>query len=148
MVWDCRSKHHDPIQTLGDAKDSVTYRVALLSFFCTCVLCSRMCSRAFKTNRVSLTSRSCHQIRAVDVTDTEILTGSVDGCVRLYDIRAGRMRLDFLKDPVTSVSFSHDRECILASTLNSTIRLVLPPSLPPTASLVTLTFRGSSKASP
>lgn len=36
----------------------------------------------------------------------------------------GRLREDFLRDPVTSVSFSHDHNCLLVSTLNSTIRLL------------------------
>lgn len=59
-----------------------------------------------------------------DVTGHEILTGSVDGRARRYDIRAGRLSTDYLGEPVTSVSFSHDRNCILASTLDSTIRFV------------------------
>ena len=41
-----------------------------------------------------------------------------------YDLRMGKMREDFLRDPVTSVSFSHDHNCLLVSTLNSTIRLL------------------------
>eukprot|EP00041_Stephanoeca_diplocostata_P014037 m.252086 g.252086 ORF g.252086 m.252086 type:complete len:340 (-) comp19551_c1_seq2:35-1054(-) len=63
-------------------------------------------------------------IPTMDVVDAMILTGSVDGHVRLYDIRMGAMREDYMKDPVTSVQFSHDRNCILASTLNSTVRLL------------------------
>lgn len=63
-------------------------------------------------------------VPTIDVSDHEILAGSVDGSVRTYDMRAGMMHADFLKDPVTSVSFSHDRNCILAATLNSTIRLL------------------------
>jgi len=57
-----------------------------------------------------------------DTTTHEVLTGSVDGRVRRYDIRAGRLATDYLGEPVTSVCFSHDRNCILASTLDSTIR--------------------------
>jgi mitogen-activated protein kinase organizer 1 len=34
------------------------------------------------------------------------------------------MQADYLKDPVTSASFSHDANCVLAATLNSTIRLL------------------------
>mmetsp|Transcript_9467 Transcript_9467/g.24420 ORF Transcript_9467/g.24420 Transcript_9467/m.24420 type:complete len:333 (-) Transcript_9467:99-1097(-) len=63
-------------------------------------------------------------ITSLDVGGAAILTGSVDGHVRLYDLRMGKMREDLLKDPVTSVSFSHDQNCLLASTLNSTIRLL------------------------
>ena len=49
---------------------------------------------------------------------------SVDGSVRTYDIRMGNMQADYLQDPVTSACFSHDKQCILAATLNSTIRLL------------------------
>eukprot|EP00040_Diaphanoeca_grandis_P031608 m.189427 g.189427 ORF g.189427 m.189427 type:complete len:324 (+) comp32372_c9_seq1:266-1237(+) len=63
-------------------------------------------------------------VTSIDVSDWQVLSGSVDGEVRCYDIRMGAMNSDYLKDPVTSVSFSHDKNCILASTLNSTIRLL------------------------
>eukprot|EP00039_Didymoeca_costata_P032081 m.36750 g.36750 ORF g.36750 m.36750 type:complete len:305 (+) comp9181_c0_seq1:82-996(+) len=83
--WDTRSKNHEPIMTLGEAKDS---------------------------------------IQAIDVTDYEIMTASVDGMVRIYDLRVGVLRGDYLKDPVTSACLSHDNNCILAATLNNTIRLL------------------------
>jgi len=63
-------------------------------------------------------------VTSIDVSEWQVVSGSVDGEVRSYDIRMGAMNSDFLKDPVTSVSFSHDKNCILASTLNSTIRLL------------------------
>ena len=83
--WDMRSNSHEPVQTMEEAKDSVT---------------------------------------SIDVADVAIVSGSVDGSVRVYDVRMGKMKEDYLKDPVTSVSFSHDHNCVLASTLNSTIRLL------------------------
>src|SRR5206468_573370 len=36
--------------------------------------------------------------------------------------RMGRMRSDCIGEPVTSVSMSHDNNCILASSLDGTIR--------------------------
>eukprot|EP00045_Choanoeca_perplexa_P014573 m.172598 g.172598 ORF g.172598 m.172598 type:complete len:308 (-) comp16722_c0_seq1:2600-3523(-) len=58
------------------------------------------------------------------LSDHEILTGSVDGFVRCYDLRVGQMRQDNMGEPVTSVSFSHDNNCLLVSTLDNHIRLL------------------------
>ena len=62
-------------------------------------------------------------IESVCVVDHEILTGSVDGCIRKYDIRLGSLVVDTVGYPVTSAAFSHDNNCILSSSLDSTIRL-------------------------
>ncbi|CAI8047078.1 WD repeat domain-containing protein 83 [Geodia barretti] len=84
-AWDCRSRSYDPIQVLGDAKDSVT---------------------------------------SVQLAPSEILTGSVDGSVRRYDLRFGKLHCDTIANPVTCVSFSRDGNCILASCLDNTLRLM------------------------
>ena len=54
----------------------------------------------------------------------EIWAGSVDGCVRCFDLRAGRVRTDVLVDPVTSIAVSGDGECLLAMCLGGKLRLV------------------------
>lgn len=56
-IWDLKSRSFSPIQTLSEAKDSVT---------------------------------------SIFVSPTEIIAASVDGCIRAYDIRAGRLRTDHL----------------------------------------------------
>jgi len=63
-------------------------------------------------------------VLCVCVAGNEIVTGSVDGTVRYYDIRQGRMTMDDLLQPIGSVSFSNDAQCILVSTLDSSIRLL------------------------
>jgi hypothetical protein len=63
-------------------------------------------------------------VPSIEVREHEILTGSVDGHVRCYDIRMGRLRVDFIGEPVTCVSFSRDGKCVLASSLDNTIRLL------------------------
>jgi len=63
-------------------------------------------------------------VTSVFISQYEILTSSVDGSVRNYDIRAGRLRTDHLGQPVTSMTLSNDRNCILCSCLDSTIRLL------------------------
>lgn len=49
---------------------------------------------------------------------------SVDGKVRNYDVRMGQLRVDCIGQPVTCVSFTKDAQCVLASTLDDTIRLL------------------------
>lgn len=58
-LWDLKSQQSRPIQTLDEAKDSVT-----------CMLIA---------------------------SDTYIMTGSVDGHVRTYDLRAGQLTSDFFE---------------------------------------------------
>jgi mitogen-activated protein kinase organizer 1 len=52
-------------------------------------------------------------VSSLHISDFEIIAGSVDGCVRTYDIRAGKLKTDTLGQPVTSVSLSNDSNCIL-----------------------------------
>lgn len=63
-------------------------------------------------------------VPSLSVSQREILSGSVDGKVRNYDIRMGQLRVDCIGQPVTSVSFTKDGQCVLASTLDDTIRLM------------------------
>jgi mitogen-activated protein kinase organizer 1 len=84
-VWDVKARTFDPVQTMDDARDSVT---------------------------------------SVFISSYEIITGSVDGCVRTYDIRAGELRTDHIGQPVTCVSLSHDENILLVSSLDGVIRLL------------------------
>lgn len=68
------------------------------------------------TDSVMTLSISCNSV--------EILTGSMDGCLRRYDIRNGQVSVDSLQDPVSRASFSGDGNCILCSTLASKIYLL------------------------
>ncbi|XP_072396822.1 WD repeat domain-containing protein 83 [Diabrotica undecimpunctata] len=62
-------------------------------------------------------------VTSVQVTDHEILAGSVDCSFRRYDLRNGRLDADFVGAPVVSVSFTHDGQCILAGSADNTVRL-------------------------
>lgn len=53
-----------------------------------------------------------------------IASGSYDGHVRVYDVRAGKTTVDMLAHPVTSVRCSADGNAVLASTLDSYIRML------------------------
>lgn len=63
-------------------------------------------------------------ITSVQVSDYEILTGSVDCSIRRYDMRNGCVESDFLGSAITSVAFSHDGQCLLASSTDSVLRLL------------------------
>jgi mitogen-activated protein kinase organizer 1 len=54
----------------------------------------------------------------------EVVAGSVDGRVRYYDIRMGKMDTDVLGAPVTSLASMKDGEAVLVSTLDGRVRLV------------------------
>lgn len=53
-----------------------------------------------------------------------IASGSYDGHVRVYDVRTGKTTVDMLAHPVTSVRCSADGNALLASTLDSYIRML------------------------
>lgn len=101
-IWDARARNnHQPIQILRDATDSVS-----------CVLVGR---------------------------DNQALirTGSVDGIVRTYDVRKGILTSDAMghsqigtmssappASPITSMTMTHDGQCVVVNCLDGTIRLV------------------------
>ncbi|CAK1592383.1 unnamed protein product [Parnassius mnemosyne] len=62
-------------------------------------------------------------ITAVQVTNHEILTCSVDCHMRLYDIRVGKMTSDYIGQIVTFGSITHDGQCFVLSCADSTVKL-------------------------
>eukprot|EP00879_Flechtneria_rotunda_P024816 GHRR01026334.1.p1 GENE.GHRR01026334.1~~GHRR01026334.1.p1 ORF type:complete len:291 (+),score=65.69 GHRR01026334.1:131-1003(+) len=81
-----------------------------------------------------LKSRSIDALQTVrvfkdDVTSVlavghNIIACSVDGTVRRFDIRIGRMYIDTLHHPVVSLATTHDGLCALAACLDSCVRLL------------------------
>jgi mitogen-activated protein kinase organizer 1 len=81
-------------------------------------------------------------VSCLAVVGTEIYAGSVDGRVRIYDIRMGRVNVDVIgrksrlliqlleysnrivSDPVTSVTPTRRNDAYLVSTLDSALRLI------------------------
>mmetsp|Transcript_14765 Transcript_14765/g.39830 ORF Transcript_14765/g.39830 Transcript_14765/m.39830 type:complete len:322 (-) Transcript_14765:356-1321(-) len=63
-------------------------------------------------------------VTSVVVRNAEIIACSVDGSVRRFDMRMGRMYVDELYQPVTCCAVSHDGQCVLAACLDSTLRLL------------------------
>ncbi|KAI5450846.1 hypothetical protein NCC49_002587 [Naganishia albida] len=92
MLWDMRAQARLPIQTLQDARDSIT--------------------------SISIPPSSAG--------GAEIVTGCVDGVVRSYDVRMGKLVSDTVGAPVTSVIVSptSPKDSVLVASLDSTIRLM------------------------
>lgn len=63
-------------------------------------------------------------IQTLCVGSTYIMSGSVDGHIRTYDLRMGEVRADYLGHPVTSIVPTQDSQTVLAMTLDSHIRLM------------------------
>lgn len=63
-------------------------------------------------------------VSSLSLTRTEIIVSSVDGCVRVYDIRAGRMHADNVcPEGVVSITTSYDQRCMLSTCLDSSLCL-------------------------
>lgn len=54
----------------------------------------------------------------------EIITGSVDGFLRCYDLRMGQVHADCVGAPITSVQQTADAAAVLVSSLDGKIRLM------------------------
>lgn len=63
-------------------------------------------------------------ISAVVVRGTEIIAGSVDGRVRSYDVRMGRMVCDVIGASVGSLCLARDGKSVLVGSLDSRVRLM------------------------
>ncbi|KAI7833789.1 WD40-repeat-containing domain protein [Kickxella alabastrina] len=65
-------------------------------------------------------------ISSVLLTSTEIISGSIDGSVRTYDMRVGKAVTDSLDQPVVSVRVSQtkDSQSLIVGCMDSTVQLV------------------------
>jgi mitogen-activated protein kinase organizer 1 len=61
---------------------------------------------------------------AVPLNGYEVVTGSVDGRVRSYDMRMGKITQDVIAGSVTSLAVSRDAKTMLVGALDSQIRLI------------------------
>uniref|UniRef100_A0A8C6U9J9 WD repeat domain-containing protein 83 n=1 Tax=Neogobius melanostomus TaxID=47308 RepID=A0A8C6U9J9_9GOBI len=80
--------------------------------------------RSRRNEPIQILDEARDGISSLKVAQHELLTGSVDGRVRRYDLRMGQLHVDFLSSPITCVCFSADGQCTLSSSLDSTLRLL------------------------
>lgn len=81
--------------------------------------------RAQNNNRDPMESLegSTDSVTALAKTSNAIVTASVDGAVRIYDLRKGCMQTDFISpDPITSLTISADERLYLISCLETPSR--------------------------
>lgn len=69
-------------------------------------------------------SGNTDSVSSVTLSAHEIVAGSIDGHVCTYDLRTGRVSRDALGPPIGHVALSTDQNCILAASLDSTVRLL------------------------
>ncbi|KAL2928454.1 WD repeat domain-containing protein 83 [Bienertia sinuspersici] len=80
--------------------------------------------RSHNSEPIQIIENFQDSVMSVCLTNTGIIAGSVDGTVRTFDIRNGRELSDNLGQPVNCISLSNDGNCLLASCLDSTLRLL------------------------
>lgn len=69
-------------------------------------------------------SEARDSVSSVRVVEHEVHAGSIDGRVRVYDIRMGQVFVDVIGHSVTSLAVTRQNDSMLVSSLDSTIRLV------------------------
>lgn len=57
-------------------------------------------------------------------SDREIITGSLDKCLRTYDVRKGRLVVDTLTQPIGNICISQSNLCLLITCLRGSVVLV------------------------
>jgi mitogen-activated protein kinase organizer 1 len=62
-------------------------------------------------------------VSSIACTPSQIIAGSVDGCLRVFDLRAGYMHCDTLQDSITHVSLTADSRCVVSSCIGSVAQL-------------------------
>ncbi|KAI4163660.1 MAG: hypothetical protein LQ342_002694 [Letrouitia transgressa] len=76
------------------------------------------------TKPIQTLEDSTDSVTSLVVSGHEVVTGSVDGRLRVYDLRKGVVSVDVIDQPITSVQQTRDGSAVLVSSLDSTIRLM------------------------
>jgi len=87
--------------------------------------------RANSRDPVQVLTDAGDSVTSVVATPSTIHTASVDGKLRTYDLRAGQLREDSVRDPITALRLTNDGQCALCTCLGNralglpgTVRLV------------------------
>lgn len=75
-------------------------------------------------NPIMVFEEAGDSVSAVLVREEEVITGSVDGVVRSYDVRMGLCTEDTMPAAVTSLQITGDGQALLVGSLDSKIRLI------------------------
>ena len=86
------------------------------------VQCFDIRSRALEPIQTMKEAKDC--ITGLIVTEHKIISSSLDGCIRHYDLRAGELTCDKIGESITAMSMTSDEQCILAACQDGVIRLI------------------------
>jgi mitogen-activated protein kinase organizer 1 len=130
FVWDvatsqrtARYARHDGVLNaiqFGGQSDALL----LTASYDKCVRMFDLRSRASSPVQVLRGAKDSISDLAVPLRKAQIVVCSIDGTVRVYDVRQGELSVDDLCAPVSSICVSHDGECVLASCLDECLRLL------------------------
>lgn len=84
--------------------------------------CFDIRTRALEPIQTMKEAKDC--ITALIVTEHKIISSSLDGCIRHYDLRAGELTCDKIGEPISFMSMTADEQCILAACQDGAIRLI------------------------
>lgn len=79
-------------------------------------------SRALEPIQKLTDAKDC--ITSLIVHGHKIISSSLDGIIRHYDIRVGQLTSDKIGIPITYLSITSDEQCLLASCSDEAIRLI------------------------
>ncbi len=78
--------------------------------------------RSNARDAIQVMTDATDSVTSVLATATTIVSGSVDGKLRTYDLRAGQLREDTVRDPITAVRLTNDGKCALCTCLGNSAR--------------------------
>ncbi|KJH42693.1 WD domain, G-beta repeat protein [Dictyocaulus viviparus] len=81
-------------------------------------------NRSRSDKPIQVFNEATDSLLSIDINGGEIVTGSADGNYRLYDIREGKLHIDFMGESVNCVHFTPDANCVLASVQDGNVRLM------------------------
>eukprot|EP00871_Galdieria_phlegrea_P005310 jgi/Galph1/5780/GphlegSOOS_G4531.1 len=135
VVWDVQTGKI--IRKLGGSSKGHTQRINAVCYAHKAedsVICTASYDRSVRfwdlrtagrySEPLQVLSEAADSVTDVRLYHYELLTCSVDGHIRVYDIRTGYILDDCLSPPIGKGFFSHDGNCILASCLDSSLRLI------------------------
>jgi len=79
--------------------------------------------RAGAREPIQILTQSKDSITSICLTESEIVVGSVDGKLRIYDIREGLLLVDDLNHPITASTLANNQKCALSCCLDQKIHL-------------------------
>jgi mitogen-activated protein kinase organizer 1 len=81
-------------------------------------------TRSQNNDPIQTLSHARDSVSSVCIRGHLVVSASIDGGVRQYDLRMGTVTEDLMTPAVTSVRLSNDNNCLLVGCLDSTVRLL------------------------